>query len=82
VSADGPPLYPFKTIIPVAGALLLAQGLVEIVRCAVCLRRGEWPSREQDVEEVDVDELKKMVSFDDREIELAAQALREREQAK
>ena len=82
VSADGPPLYPFKTIIPIAGALLLAQGLVEIVRCAVCLRRGEWPSRERDVEEVDVDELKKMVSFDDREIELAAQALREREQSK
>ncbi|NTV12248.1 MAG: hypothetical protein HGA47_15995 [Zoogloea sp.] len=52
------------------------------MRCAVCLRRGEWPSRERDVEEVDVDELKKMVSFDDREIELAAQALREREQSK
>jgi TRAP-type mannitol/chloroaromatic compound transport system permease small subunit len=82
VSADGPPLYPFKTVIPIAGALLLLQGLVEIVRCALCLKSGAWPSREPDVEEVDVDELKKMVNFDDREIELAELALIEREQAK
>jgi TRAP-type mannitol/chloroaromatic compound transport system permease small subunit len=82
VSADGPPLYPFKTVIPIAGALLLLQGLVEIVRCALCLKSGAWPSRERDVEEVDVDELKKMVNFDDREIELAERALVEREQAK
>jgi TRAP-type mannitol/chloroaromatic compound transport system permease small subunit len=81
VSSDGPPLYPFKTVIPIAGALLLLQGLVEIVRCAICLKQGGWPSREHDVEEVDVDELKKMVQFDDREIEEAERALRAREQA-
>jgi TRAP-type mannitol/chloroaromatic compound transport system permease small subunit len=55
------PLYPFKFIIPLAGALLLLQGIVEIVRCCLCLRDGEWPSREQDVEEVDVDKLREMV---------------------
>ncbi len=82
VSADGPPLYPFKTVIPIAGALLLLQGLVEIVRCALCLKSGAWPSRDRDVEEVDVDELKKMVNFDDREIERAERALIEREKAK
>jgi len=65
ITADGPPIYPFKTIIPMAGALLLLQGLVEILRCIVCLRDGEWPSREQDVEEVDVDKLKAMVQADD-----------------
>jgi TRAP-type mannitol/chloroaromatic compound transport system permease small subunit len=65
ITADGPPLYPFKTVIPIAGALLLLQGLVEILRCIVCLRDGEWPSREQDVEEVDVDKLKAMVHADD-----------------
>lgn len=81
VSADGPPLYPFKTIIPIAGALLLLQGVVEIVRCALCLKDGEWPTRERDVEEVDVDELKKMVHFDDKEIELADRALLQRERA-
>jgi TRAP-type mannitol/chloroaromatic compound transport system permease small subunit len=65
ITADGPPLYPFKTVIPIAGALLLLQGLVEILRCIVCLRDGAWPSREQDVEEVDVDKLKAMVHADD-----------------
>ena len=64
ITADGPPIYPFKAVIPVAGALLLVQGLVEILRCIVCLRDGEWPSREQDVEEVDVDKLKAMVTHE------------------
>jgi len=64
ITADGPPLYPFKTIIPIAGLVLLMQGIVEILRCVVCVREGEWPSREQDVEEVDVDALKAMVGKD------------------
>jgi len=62
ISADGPPIYPFKTILPIAGALLLLQGLVEIMRCVVCLKTGAWPLREEDVEEVDVDKLKAMVA--------------------
>lgn len=62
ITADGPPLYPFKTIIPLAGVFLFLQGLVEIFRCIVCIQTGQWPSREQDVEEVDVDALKAMVS--------------------
>ena len=68
VTANGPPVYPFKTIIPVAGAILLAQGLVEIVRCIVCLQKGEWPSRGNDVEEVDVAKLKEMVHVKDEDI--------------
>jgi TRAP-type mannitol/chloroaromatic compound transport system permease small subunit len=64
ITADGPPLYPFKTIIPLAGVILLFQGIVEIFRCVVCIQQGEWPSREQDVEEVDVDKLKAMVGLD------------------
>jgi TRAP-type mannitol/chloroaromatic compound transport system permease small subunit len=40
------------------------QGVIEILRCAVCIREGEWPSREQDVEEVDVEELKAMISHE------------------
>lgn len=54
VTADGPPIYPFKTIIPIAGALVLLQGFAEIVRCIVCLKTGEWPSRLKDVSEIDV----------------------------
>jgi len=68
ISADGPPIYPFKSVIPVAGAMLLLQGIVEIVRCIICLRQGDWPSREQDVEEVDVDKLKEMVHVTDKDI--------------
>jgi len=64
ITADGPPLYPFKTIIPLAGVILLFQGAVEIFRCVVCIQQGEWPSREQDVEEVNVDALKAMVGLD------------------
>ena len=40
ITADGPPVYPFKTVIPVAGAFLLVQGIVEIIRCVICLRAG------------------------------------------
>lgn len=65
VTAEGPPIYPFKTIIPIAGAFLLLQGVVEIIRCVICLKQGRWPSREEDVEEVDVDKLKEMVHADE-----------------
>ncbi len=54
VTAEGPPVYHFKTVIPVAGALVMLQGLAEIVRCLVCLRTGAWPARLEDVEEIDV----------------------------
>ena len=67
-SATPLPLYPFKFVIPFAGGLLLLQGIVEIVRCVRCLQTGEWPSREQDVEEVDVDKLKQMVHVKDEDI--------------
>jgi TRAP-type mannitol/chloroaromatic compound transport system permease small subunit len=48
-------------MLPLAGAILLLQGFVEIIRCLLCIKSGEWPSREHDVEEVDVDKLKTMV---------------------
>src|SRR5262249_13148292 len=54
VTADGPPVYHFKTVIPIAGALVMLQGIAEIVRCVVCLQTGEWPSRLHDVAETDV----------------------------
>ena len=67
-SATPLPLYPFKFVIPLSGGLLMLQGLVEMVRCVACIRDGEWPSREQDVEEVDVDKLKQMVKVSDEDI--------------
>jgi TRAP-type mannitol/chloroaromatic compound transport system permease small subunit len=68
ITANGPPVYPFKTILPIAGAFLLAQGLVEIVRCIVCIQQGEWPKRGDDVDEVDVEKLKEMVNVKDEDI--------------
>ncbi len=62
ITADGPPIYPFKAIIPLAGFCLLTQGFAEIVRCIQCLKDGKWPARILDVEEVDVDALKEMVT--------------------
>jgi TRAP-type mannitol/chloroaromatic compound transport system permease small subunit len=70
-SADPLPIYPFKAIIPIAAFMLLAQGLVEIVRCIACIKTGAWPSREQDVEEVDVEKLKEMVQVKDEDIAAA-----------
>lgn len=54
VTANGPPVYHFKAVIPIAGALIMLQGFAEIVRCVVCLQTGEWPSRLKDVAETDV----------------------------
>ncbi len=68
ITAEGPPIYPFKMILPLAGAFLLAQGIVEIIRCVICIQQGEWPSREEDVQEVDVDKLKEMVHVKDEDI--------------
>ncbi len=68
-NADPLPVYPFKFVVPIAGAFLLLQGIVEIIRCIMCLQTGEWPQRAQDVEEVDVDKLKEMVNVKDADIE-------------
>ncbi len=53
-NADPLPVYPFKLMIPFAGALVLLQGLAEMVRCVVCIRTGAWPERLKDAEESDV----------------------------
>ena len=52
-SPAGPPIYPFKTLLPITGVLMFLQGIAEIVRCLVCLRSGAWPQRLHDVEELE-----------------------------
>jgi TRAP-type mannitol/chloroaromatic compound transport system permease small subunit len=80
-SADQLPLYPFKFIIPLSGAVLLLQGVVEIIRCILCIQTGVWAARDGDVEEVDVEKLKAMVHVKDEDMaalerDLAAQGER------
>ena len=83
ITADGPPVYPFKMVLPIAGAFLLVQGVVEIIRCVICLQTGEWPKRDEDVEEVDVEKLKEMVHVKDEDIAgLAALVVNNKENQK
>lgn len=69
ITADGPAIYPFKTMLPLAGGILLLQGIIEIIRCVICVKTGVWPSRVNDVQEVDVDKLKEMVHVKDEDIQ-------------
>jgi TRAP-type mannitol/chloroaromatic compound transport system permease small subunit len=52
-SPNGPVIWPFKFIIPITGVLMLLQGIVESIRCVICIRTGEWPQRLSDVEEME-----------------------------
>jgi TRAP-type mannitol/chloroaromatic compound transport system permease small subunit len=52
-SPNGPPLYHFKTLIPVIGGLMMLQASAEIIRCVQALKTGEWPQRLHDVEETE-----------------------------
>jgi TRAP-type mannitol/chloroaromatic compound transport system permease small subunit len=54
VTSEGPPVYQFKAIIPLAGVFVMVQGLAEILRSIVCLKTGEWPERLKDAAEIDV----------------------------
>jgi TRAP-type mannitol/chloroaromatic compound transport system permease small subunit len=47
------PVYPMKTLIPIAGLLLFLQGVAELCRCVECMRTGRWPRRLHDVEELE-----------------------------
>ncbi len=52
-SPMGIPIYPLKTLIPIAGLLLFLQGTAEVTRCVWCLKHGWWPQRLRDVEETE-----------------------------
>lgn len=52
-SPNGPYVFPFKSLIPLVGGLMVIQGLAEVVRCVLCIRTGAWPPRLHDVEELE-----------------------------
>jgi TRAP-type mannitol/chloroaromatic compound transport system permease small subunit len=52
-SPNGPIVWPFKWMIVFVGVMMVIQGAVEVVRCIMCIRSGEWPARLHDVEELE-----------------------------
>ena len=79
VTANGPPVYHFKSIIPIAGAFVMLQGIAEIIRAAICLKTGEWPSRLHDVAEIDVveEQLSKSQYVDEESRKIAIERAKE-----
>ncbi len=71
-SPAGVPVFPLKTILPIAAGLLFLQGIAEVARCFICLREGAWPGRMQDVEEMEqilLSEQGKEIKERERELE-------------
>jgi len=56
-SAWMPPLYPLKSVLPVALALLLLQGMAEFLKCVHAIRTGAWLTKQRSIEEALADEL-------------------------
>ena len=52
-SAAAPPIYPLKTVIPIAALLMAIQGVAETIRSFIAARTGVWPPRLSDVEETE-----------------------------
>ena len=58
-SPIGVPIFPLKTILPLAAFFLFLQGIAETIRCVQCIRTGQWPQRLHDVEEMEMELIKK-----------------------
>ena len=52
-------IYFFKSLIPLAGGLLILQGVSESMRCILCIREGKWMKRHEDVRETEEDLISK-----------------------
>tara|TARA_Y100000741_G_scaffold115653_1_gene86812 strand:+ start:109 stop:702 length:594 start_codon:yes stop_codon:yes gene_type:complete len=46
-------IYFFKSLIPLAGGLLILQGISESMRCILCIKEGQWMKRHEDVRETE-----------------------------
>ncbi len=46
-------IYFFKTLIPLAGALFIIQGVAECMRCYLAIKTNEWLPRLEDVRETE-----------------------------
>jgi TRAP-type mannitol/chloroaromatic compound transport system permease small subunit len=46
-------IYFFKTLIPLAGALFIIQGISECMRCYIAIKTNIWPQRHEDSKETE-----------------------------
>ncbi len=46
-------IYFFKTLIPLAGALFIIQGVGECMRCYITIKTNVWPKRHEDAQETE-----------------------------
>lgn len=53
MSPAGVPIFQFKVLIMAAGILLFIQGIAQVFRCIIAVRRGVWLPREEDVKELE-----------------------------
>lgn len=56
-SAWMPYIYPLKSVLPVALALLLLQGVAEFLKCMHAMRTGEWLTKQRSIEEALAEEM-------------------------
>jgi len=54
-------IYFFKSLIPLAGGLLILQGASESMRCILCIRDGKWMKRHEDVRETEENLISKKI---------------------
>ena len=54
-------IYFFKSLIPLAGGLLILQGISECMRCILCIRDGKWMKRHEDVRETEENLISKKI---------------------
>lgn len=71
-SPIGVPVYPLKTLLPIAAAAVFLQGIAEVIRCIHCLKTGQWPPRAHDVEEMETMILAQVEHERKRKAEVAA----------
>jgi TRAP-type mannitol/chloroaromatic compound transport system permease small subunit len=46
-----PVIYPLKIVLPIATAMLLLQGVAELLKCVYAIRTGQWLAKRKSMEE-------------------------------
>jgi len=52
-SPAGVPVWPLKVVIFLSGLSMLLAGTAEMCRCLLCIKTGQWLSRDDDIKELE-----------------------------